>query len=108
MIRKILATASFICIACTSLLAEASGGQKVELKVDGLHCQACVENLSKQLEALPEIEKGSVSVDLKGKLANVTFKQPTKDKAAREKLRAEINKKLAENGFEIKSLDPIQ
>lgn len=84
--------------------ASADSGPKYELNVTGMHCQSCVSNLTKSLEAISDIEKGSVKVDLKGNKAVVTLKKGALASANIENLKKTLNEKLTSAGFTVTDL----
>lgn len=91
----------------TTTTASTSGGSKVEINVDGMHCQSCVDNLTKQLEAINDVEKGSVKVDLKGNKAMLTLKKGSKDASSIDALKKTLNAKLEGAGFTVTDVKTI-
>lgn len=85
----------------------ASNGQKYELNVDGMHCDACVKNLTKELEAMTDVEKGTVKVDLKGNKAVLTLKTGAPTAAGVETLKKTLNDKLTAAGFTVTDVKMI-
>ncbi|MCM2281517.1 MAG: heavy-metal-associated domain-containing protein [Bdellovibrionaceae bacterium] len=76
----------------------ATSAPKYELNVTGMHCESCVDGLTKSLESLGDIEKGSVQVDLKGNKATITLK---KSAANTEALKKALNEKITAAGFTV-------
>ncbi len=90
-----------------AVAAPATGGAKIEINIDGMHCQACVDNLTKQLDAMTDIEKGSVTVDLKGNKARLTLKKGATGDFAAETLKKNLNAKLESAGFTVTDVKTI-
>jgi Cu+-exporting ATPase len=57
--------------------------QKINLPIDGMHCQSCVNSVTRSLQTVPGV--GQVAVDLAGRLAHVEYnaEQATRDDLAR-------------------------
>ncbi len=94
-------------VVLAPMMAFATGSGKYELKVHGMHCADCVEHLREKLETRKDIEKGTVTVDLKGKRATVTIKDVGKDAVALEKLKKSLNETLADHHLEVKDVKVI-
>ncbi len=94
-------------IVLAPFVAFAAGSGKYELKVSGMHCGECVDHLREKLETRNDIEKGTVTVDLKGKTATVTIMNVGKDAASLEKLKKSLNQTLADHHLEVKDVKVI-
>lgn len=65
---------AFVSALVLSPLA-AFAGTPVDVKVEGMHCGACVKMIGDELAKLKEIEKGTISVMLEGNHATLTLKK---------------------------------
>lgn len=50
-----------------------------DVKIDGMTCGSCVNNVKAALSKLPNVDKGSVKVVLKNKTATLTFTDDKKE-----------------------------
>ena len=69
---------AFVVTAVAALILSplsALAGTPIDVKVEGMHCGACVKMISDELAKLKEIEKGSIQVMLEGNHATLTLKK---------------------------------
>ncbi len=100
MIRASLASLAFLGL-CLPLLSNASTKTTktgYEVGIEGMHCGSCAETLTKSLQELPNVEKGSVKVVLKENKAFLEMAK--KDVTAEAGIRAAIE----QAGFKVASL----
>ncbi|CAN5710793.1 hypothetical protein BH10BDE1_BH10BDE1_03240 [soil metagenome] len=88
MIRSITRTFSIFALVLSPLAAFA--GTNVDVKVEGMHCGACVKMVNDELAKLDGIEKDSINVMLEGTHATLTLKKD--DPKTREAVAAAVKK----------------
>lgn len=83
----------------------AFGGAKnyeVKIKKGDMHCKDCADNVSKALQSLPEVDKGSVKVILAKNTATLQVKDGAKVSAD------EIKKTIEKQGYTVTSVEEIK
>jgi len=98
---SILATLTIMLIANLVLtpLSALAAPTSYDVKIDGMTCGSCVDNVKAALSKLPNVDKGSVKVVLKNKTATLTF---TDDK----KENMDAVKKAVENaGYKVTAIN---
>jgi copper chaperone CopZ len=88
MIRSITRSVSILALTLAPLAAFA--GTPVDVKVEGMHCGACVKMVNDELAKLEGVEKDSIKVALEGNHATLTLKKD--DPKTREAVEAAVKK----------------
>jgi copper chaperone CopZ len=99
MIRSLTRAFSVLAIALSPLAA--SAGTAVDVKVEGMHCGACVKMVNDELAKLDGIEKNSIKVMLEGTHATLTLKKD--DPKTREAVEAAVKKA----GYKVAKIDVL-
>lgn len=99
MIRSFTRLFSVLALVLSPLAALA--GTAVDVKVEGMHCGACVKMVNEELAKLDGIEKDSIKVMLEGNHATLTLKKD--DPKSREAVEAAIKKA----GYKVAKIDVI-
>ena len=99
--RKIKAAILTLTAAFVFSPIAAFAGTPVDVKVEGMHCGACVKMISDELAKVKEIEKGSISVILEGNHATLTLK--TDDPKSRAAVEAAVKKA----GYKVAKIDVL-
>lgn len=74
MIRTLKALALVLALSPMAAFA----GSKIDVKVTGMSCGACVKKVNDELAKLPDVEAGTIVVDLAGNNATLTLKKADK------------------------------
>ena len=91
---KILLVISSAAALGAPLAAHAEGG-KVDIKIEGMHCESCVRSVREALAKLPNVEPGSVQVVLKENRATITVKE------GKDVPRSEIEAAVKKAGYKV-------
>lgn len=94
-----LGLANVVIIAVIFVSGAKADPKKYDLKLDGMVCSNCVEQVKAALNKIPSIEKQSLKVELKKQIAtfNVANNDPETTK--------QIKKAIEDAGYTIKSIN---
>jgi copper chaperone CopZ len=100
-VRFIPQTSLALALVVASTLAAASG-KNYDVKIDGMHCAACVKSVRAALAKLPDVEPGSVVVTLKTNNAVLAIKE------GKEVPKDAIEKAIEKAGYSVTAIQALK